>query len=123
EILDWRPANLVKLDVLILGRKEEALSRIVPESEAYAEGKKIVEKLKENLPPQLYSVALQAAIGGKIIARETMRAKGKDVIAPLYGGDYTRKKKLLEIQKKGKKELKAKAQIRIPSRVFIEMLK
>ncbi|MBI2626427.1 MAG: elongation factor 4 [Candidatus Nealsonbacteria bacterium] len=123
EILDWRPANLVKLDILILGKKEEALSRIVPEREAYAEGKKIVEKLKENLPPQLYSVPLQASIGGKIIARETMRAKGKDVIAPLYGGDYTRKKKLLEIQKKGKKELRAKAQIRIPSQVFIEMLK
>ncbi|MDO8558722.1 MAG: elongation factor 4, partial [bacterium] len=122
EILDWRPANLVKLDVLILGKKEEALSRIVPEKDAQSEGKKIVEKLKDNLPPQLFSVPLQAAIGGKIIARETIGSKGKDVIAPLYGGDYTRKKKLLEIQKKGKKELKAKGEIRIPAQVFIKML-
>ena len=122
EILDWRPANLVKLDVLILGKKEEALSRIIPEKDAQSEGKKVVEKLKDNLPPQLFSVPLQAAIGGKIIARETLRSKGKDVIAPLYGGDYTRKKKLLEIQKKGKKELKAKGEIRIPSQVFIKML-
>ena len=122
EILDWRSANLVKLDVLILGKKEEALSRIVPEKDAQSEGKKVVEKLKDNLPPQLFSVPLQAAIGGKIIARETLRSKGKDVIAPLYGGDYTRKKKLLEIQKKGKKELKAKGEIRIPSQVFIKML-
>ncbi|MBS3140230.1 translation elongation factor 4, partial [Candidatus Woesearchaeota archaeon] len=99
EILDWRSANLVKLDVLILGKKEEALSRIVPEKDAQSEGKKVVEKLKDNL-----------------------RSKGKDVIAPLYGGDYTRKKKLLEIQKKGKKELKAKGEIRIPSQVFIKML-
>jgi GTP-binding protein LepA len=123
EILDWRPANLVKLDVLILGRKEEALSRIVPESEVQSEGKKVVEKLKINLPHQLFSVPLQAAIGGKIIARETLKSKGKDVIAPLYGGDYTRKKKLLEIQKKGKKELAEKGRIRIPSEVFIKMLK
>ena len=123
EILDWRPAKLVKLDVLILGKKEEALSRIVPESEVQSEGKKVVEKLKANLPPQLFSVPLQAAIGGKIIARETLKSKGKDVIAPLYGGDYTRKKKLLEIQKKGKKELAERGKIRISSDIFIKMLK
>jgi len=123
EILGWRPANLVKLDVLILGNKEEALSRIVPETEAEEEGRKIVEKLKNALPPQLYSVPLQAAIGGRIIARETIKAKRRDVIAPLYGGDYTRKKKLLEIQKKGKKELQEKGKIRITSEVFIKMLK
>ncbi len=123
EILDWRKANLVKLDILILGRKEDAFSAIVPESEAYREGKRIVEKLKEALPPQLFAVPLQAAIGGKIIARETMRAKGKDVIAPLYGGDYSRKRKLLEKQKKGKKELKEKGRIKIPPRVFLEVFR
>lgn len=123
EILDWRPANLVKLDILILGKKEEAFSRIVPEGEAEKEGRKIVEKLKDVLPPQLFSVALQAAVGGRIIARETIKAKRRDVIAPLYGGDYTRKKKLLEIQKKGKKELQEKGKIRISSQVFIKMLK
>lgn len=123
EILDWRQTNLVKLDILILGRKEEAFSRIVPEKEAFQEGKSIVEKLKEALPPQLFSVPLQAVLGGKIIARETIKAKRRDVIAPLYGGDYTRKKKLLEIQKKGKKELQEKGKIRISSQVFIKMLK
>jgi GTP-binding protein LepA len=123
EILDWRVADLVKLDILISGRKEEALSRIVPDKEVYREGKKIVEKLKEVLPPQLFSVPLQAAIGGKIIARETIKAQRRDVLAPLYGGDYTRKRKLLEKQKKGKKELKEKGRIRIPSRVFLEIFK
>ena len=123
EILDWRKACLVKLDVLILGKKEEALSRIIPEKEAQKEGKKIVEKLKETLPPQLFSVPLQAAVGGQIIARETIKAKRRDVIAPLYGGDYTRKRKLLEKQKKGKKELKEKGRIQIPPRVFLEMFR
>lgn len=123
EVLDWRPAELVKLDILILGRKEEALSRIVPGKEAYREGKKIVEKLKETLPPQLFSVPLQAAVGGKIIARETAKAQRRDVLAPLYGGDYTRKRKLLEKQKKGKKELKEKGRIRIPPKVFLEIFK
>ncbi len=121
EILDWLPAELVKLDILILGRKEEVLSRIVPQKEVYQEGKKIVEKLKKALPPQLFSVPLQAAVGGKIIARETIKAQRRDVLAPLYGGDYTRKRKLLEKQKKGKKELKEKGRIRIPPKVFLEL--
>lgn len=123
QILDWRPVKLVKLDILILGEKEEAFSRIIPEKEAYTEGKKVVERLKESLPHQLFSVPLQAAVGGKIVARETIRARRKDVIAPLYGGDYTRKRKLLERQKKGKKELKEKGKIRIPSKVFLEIFK
>ena len=123
QVLDWRPVKLVKLDILILGEKEEAFSRIVPEKEAHAEGKKVVERLKEALPQQLFSVPLQAAVGGKIVARETIGAKRKDVIAPLYGGDYTRKRKLLERQKKGKKELKEKGRIKIPSRVFLEVFK
>lgn len=129
QLLDWRPVELVKLDILILGQKEEAFSRIVPKEEAYSEGKKIVEKLKENLPAQLFALPIQAAVGGKIIARETIKAKRRDVIAPLYGGDYTRKRKLLEKQKKGKKELlaktsaKEKGRIRIPPKVFLEIFK
>lgn len=123
EILDWRPIDLVKLDVLILGKKEEAFSRIVPTSEAESEGRKIVKKLKEHLPSQLFSLPLQAAIGSKIVARETLGAKRKDVLAPLYGGDYSRKRKLLERQKKGKKELKEKGRLKIPSKVFLEIFK
>jgi len=123
EILGYRPANLVKLEILIAGEKEEAFSKIVSEKDAFSEGKKMVEKLKEILPAQLFSVPIQAAISGKIIARETMKAKRRDVIAPLYGGDYTRKRKLLEKQKKGKKELKEKGRIRIPPRVFLEMFR
>ena len=123
EILGWRKASLVKLDILILGKKEEVFSKIVSEKEAFKEGRKMVAKLKEVLPPQLYALPLQAAVGGKIIARETVKARRKDVIAPLYGGDYTRKSKLLERQKKGKKELKEKGRLKIPSGVFLEMFK
>ena len=123
EISEYKPAKLLKLEILIAGKKEEAFSKIVPEEKSYESGKNLVEKLKEILPAQLFSVPLQAAVGGKIIARETIRARGKDVIAPLYGGDYTRKRKLLEKQKKGKKELKEKGKIQIPPRVFLEMMK
>jgi GTP-binding protein LepA len=123
EILDWRPADLEKLEILVAGEKEEAFSKIVSRDEAEKEGRAIVRKLKELLPPQLFSVPLQAALGGKIIARETLRSWGKDVIAPLYGGDYTRKKKLLEKQKKGKRELKEKGRVRIPPSVFLEIFK
>ncbi len=123
EILGWRKASLVKLDILILGKKEEVFSKIVSEKEAFKEGRKMVAKLKEVLPPQLYALPLQAAVGGKIIARETVKARRKDVIAPLYGGDYTRKSKLLERQKKGKKELREKGRLKIPSGVFLEMFK
>jgi len=123
QILDWRPADLEKLEILIAGKKEEAFSRIVSKNEAEKEGRTVVKKLKQFLPPQLFSVPLQAVISGKIIARETLRARGKDVIAPLYGGDYTRKRKLLEKQKKGKKELKEKGKVNIPSRVFLEIFK
>lgn len=123
QFLEYRPADLVKLDILILGKREEAFSKIVPRDKAYLEGKKIIKKLKQILPPQLFSVPLQAAVRGKIIARETIKAKGKDVLAPLYGGDFTRKKKLLEKQKRGKKRLKEMGRIKIPPRVFLEMFK
>lgn len=121
EILGYRPDNLVKLEVFIAGKKEEAFSKIVPAKAAFKEGKRIVQKLKKILPPQLFSVALQAVVSEKIIARETIRARGRDVIAPLYGGDYSRKRKLLERQKKGKRELKEKGEIKIPPKVFLKM--
>ena len=123
QFLGWRPAQLVKLDILIAGKKFEAFAKIVPENLAFEEGKKQVRKLKEILPQQLFAVALQAAVGGKVIARETLSSRGRDVIAPLYGGDYTRKRKLLEKQKKGKQELKEKGQLHLPQKVFLEMLR
>jgi GTP-binding protein LepA len=123
ELLDFRQADLVKLDILILGKREETLSKIIPESETYREGKAIVEKLKEHLPPQLFAVPLQAAVGGKVIARETISAKRRDVTAPLYGGDYSRKKKLLEKQKAGKKELQEKGRVRIPHEVLLKIFR
>ena len=123
KIIGFRKVDLVKVEILIAGKKEEALSEIVPREEAFQEGKRIVSKLKEVLPLQLFAVPLQASVGGKIIARETLKARRKDVTAPLYGGDYTRKRKLLEKQKKGKKELKEKGKIKIPTSVFFEMIK
>ncbi|MFA5715061.1 MAG: translation elongation factor 4 [Candidatus Paceibacterota bacterium] len=117
----YRPAELVKLEILIAGREEEAFSRIIPKNKAQSEGKRMVEKLKEVLPVQMFAVAIQAAVGGKILARETISARRKDVIAPLYGGDYTRKKKLLEKQKKGKKEMKERGKLKIPADVFLKV--
>lgn len=123
ELLGYQKADLVKLEILIAGEQIEAFSKIVPREKAFSEGKKIVRKLKEVLPPQLFSLPLQAALEGKVIARETIRAKGKDVVAPLYGGDYTRKRKLLEKQKRGKKKLKERGKLKIPDKVFLEMFK
>jgi GTP-binding protein LepA len=123
KLLGFRPAKLVKMEILVAGQKEEALSRIVAEDEAYFEGKKLVEKLKDVLPPEQFSVALQAAIGGKVIARETISARRKDVTGYLYGGDVTRKNKLLEKQRKGKKLMKAKGRVNIPSKAFLEVFR
>ena len=123
KFLDFRKAELVKMDVLIAGEKESAFSKIVPKEKAFAEGKALINKLKETLPAQQFSVALQAVIGGDIIARETIRARRKDVTGYLYGGDYSRKRKLLEKQKKGKKILKEKGSVRIPAKVFLEVFK
>ncbi len=123
KFLDFREAELVKMDVLIAGKKESAFSKIVPKEKAFAEGKALVKKLKETLPAQQFSVALQAVIGANIIARETIRARRKDVTGYLYGGDYSRKRKLLEKQKKGKKKLKEKGSVRIPAKVFLEVFK
>ncbi|MCX6723368.1 MAG: translation elongation factor 4, partial [Candidatus Staskawiczbacteria bacterium] len=114
KMIGYRPGKLVKMDILIAGKKEEAFSRIVAEDESYFEGKKMVEKLKDVLPPQMFSVALQATIGGKIIARETIKAYMKDVAGYLYGGDITRKNKLRNKQKKGKKLMKEKGRVNVP---------
>jgi len=123
KILGFRPENLVKMEIWIAGKKEEAFSKIVAEEEAYKEGKFLVKKLKESLPPEQFSVALQAVIGGKVIARETIKARRKDVTGYLYGGDVTRKKKLLTKQKKGKKLLKEKGRVNVPQNVFLEIFK
>ncbi len=123
KMLGYRPAKLVKMEILIAGRREEAFSKIVAEDEAYFEGKKVVEKLKDVLPKQMFSVALQAAIGGKIIARETINAYMKDVAGYLYGGDITRKNKLRKKQKKGKKLMKEKGSVNVPTKVFLEVFR
>ena len=120
---EWRDANLVKLDILILKKNEPSLSKIVEISESQKEAREVVEKLKENLPRQLFSVPIQAAIGGKIIARETVKAKRKDVTASLYGGDVTRKNKLLDKQKKAKKRMQKEGKINIPNEVIIKLLR
>ncbi|MDP3982114.1 MAG: translation elongation factor 4 [bacterium] len=123
EVADWKKADLVKLEFRIAGNMEEAFASIVPREHAQREGKKIVEKLRDLLPPQQFDVPLQAMLGGKVIARETIRARRKDVTAPLYGGDITRKRKLLDRQKKGKKELQGKAQLHIPPKVFFDVFR
>lgn len=123
EVSDYRPYDLVKLDILVAEEKVDAFSRIVPKEKAFSEGKRIVEKLKESIPKQNFQIALQASIGGKVIARETIQAFRKDVTAKLYGGDVTRKRKLLEKQKKGKKKMKNIGKVAIPSEAFLTVLK
>ncbi len=123
EMIGYRPANLVKLDILINGERQEAFAKIVPEEDAAFEGRKIAAKLKDKLPSQMFALPIQAVLGGKVIARETLGAKRRDVTAPLYGGDVTRKNKLLKKQKEGKKKLQARGQMRIPSKVFMDMFK
>jgi GTP-binding protein LepA len=123
ELIGWRPGDLACLDILVAGEKVEAFSRIVPRSKAAFDGRAIVEKLKEILPAQLFSVSLQAVVGGKILAREDIKARRKDVTGYLYGGDVTRKRKLLEKQKKGKKKMRSTGKVNIPQEVFLKVLK
>ncbi len=123
EIIGYERSDLVKLDILLNGDVCDALSMIVHKDRAYPRGRELAENLKEAIPRQLFEIPIQAAVGGKIIARETVKAVRKDVLAKCYGGDITRKKKLLEKQKEGKKRMRSIGSVEVPSEVFMSILK
>lgn len=123
ELSEYKRSELVKLDILINHEYVDALSFIVFKDNAYERGKRMCEKLKEEIPRQLFDIPLQAAVGGKIIARETIKAYRKDVLAKCYGGDISRKRKLLEKQKEGKKKMRQIGSVEIPKKAFLNVLK
>ena len=123
EFAGYKPSKLVKLDIMIAGKPVDALSFIIDKDRAYARGRVLAQKLKEIIPRHMFEVPIQAAVGGRVLARETVKAKRKDVLAKCYGGDITRKRKLLEKQKEGKKRMKAIGSVEVPQDAFMAILK